>query len=134
MRIILDTNVLISGIFFPGKPSLILKAWKNGLLKIVLSAEIFFEYQEVIKRIGVKFPLIETASIIDLIAVESELIKAPKLRKPICDDPDDDKFFACAISGKVKIIVSGDHHLLNRTGSLNIKVLTPAQFVASVLT
>ena len=47
MKIILDTNVFISGIFFTGPPSQILNAWKNSRLQIVLSQEILNEYQSV---------------------------------------------------------------------------------------
>ena len=44
MRIVLDTNVLISGIFFSGPPYEILKAWREKRIQFVLSAEIFDEY------------------------------------------------------------------------------------------
>ena len=45
MRIVLDTNVLISGIFFSGPPSRILKAWRNQVFQIALSKEILDEYK-----------------------------------------------------------------------------------------
>jgi putative PIN family toxin of toxin-antitoxin system len=44
MKIVLDTNVFISGIFFRGPPSQILQAWKNKKLRIILSQVIFDEY------------------------------------------------------------------------------------------
>lgn len=47
MRIILDTNVFISGIFFSGPPSKILKEWRNRKFQIVLSQEILSEYRRV---------------------------------------------------------------------------------------
>ena len=47
MRIVLDTNVFISGIFFSGPPSQILKAWKDTKIQIVLSKEILIEYQRI---------------------------------------------------------------------------------------
>ena len=40
----------------------------------------------------------------------------PDLREPVCDDPDDDKFLACALASGAKVIVSGDKHLLKVSG------------------
>ncbi|OGR04748.1 MAG: putative toxin-antitoxin system toxin component, PIN family [Deltaproteobacteria bacterium RIFOXYD12_FULL_50_9] len=47
MKIVLDTNVFISGILFGGLPSQILKAWRQSKIKIVLTEEILEEYQRV---------------------------------------------------------------------------------------
>jgi predicted nucleic acid-binding protein len=55
------------------------------------------------------------------------------LSEPICDDPDDDKFFAAAIASKSKLIVSGDKHLLKRTGYSGITVVKPAVFLKEYL-
>ena len=65
--------------------------------------------------------------------LEAEFIDAPKLRRKVCSDPDDDKFFACAIAAKVKVIVSGDHHLLVCNGALGVRTMKPADFIASYL-
>jgi putative PIN family toxin of toxin-antitoxin system len=46
MKIVLDTNVFISGIFFRGPPSQILQAWKSKKLRIILSQDILDEYQK----------------------------------------------------------------------------------------
>jgi predicted nucleic acid-binding protein len=46
VKIILDTNVFISGVFFGGPPYQILDAWRNGKVDIILSEEIFAEYQQ----------------------------------------------------------------------------------------
>ncbi len=47
MRIVLDTNVLVSAVFFGGLPGRILEAWRNGHLQLVMSADILQEYQRV---------------------------------------------------------------------------------------
>lgn len=59
MRIILDTNVLVSGIFFSGPPRKILDAWTDGLLQIVLSLEILEEYRRVAGELQRRFPTID---------------------------------------------------------------------------
>jgi len=52
MKIILDTNVFISGIFFSGPPSQILQAWKNKKLQIILSQDILDEYHRVAESLS----------------------------------------------------------------------------------
>ena len=51
MRVVLDTNVFISGIFFTGPPFEILNAWRNEQLQLVVSAEILEEYRRVGERL-----------------------------------------------------------------------------------
>jgi predicted nucleic acid-binding protein len=51
------------------------------------------------------------------------------LSKPVCADPDDDKFIECAIAGKAEAIISGDKHLLKAFGYLGLEVMTPREFV-----
>ena len=133
MRIIIDTNVLVSGIFFGGLPGRLLKMWKDGKIKLVASSEIFHEYAEVIRRLGRKYPALETATIIDLLAVELEMVRTKKISPPICRDPDDDKFIACALSGKVELVISGDQDLLVLKKYKKIRFITPAQFFQELL-
>ena len=54
MRVVVDTNVLMSGIFWGGKPGRIIEAWAAGLLVLVVSAKILEEYFEVLDRIAAK--------------------------------------------------------------------------------
>ena len=129
MKIVLDTNVFISGIFFSGPPYQILKAWRSGHVKIVLSAEILDEYRRVGIVLAEQFPAINIGPILKLITAEAEFVQAPNLPEPVCDDPDDDKFLACAIAGDVNQIVSGDKHLLKVSGYNSLHVLTPRKFV-----
>jgi putative PIN family toxin of toxin-antitoxin system len=133
MKIILDTNVFISGIFFSGPPSQILKAWQNSRLQIVLSQEILNEYQRVAESLVGKFPKIDILPIIELMTIHGQLIDAEGFDVSVCDDPDDNKFMECAIASNSKIIISGDKHLLKVSGYQGIKVLKPREFVDSYL-
>ena len=133
MKVVIDTNVLVSGFFFTGAPSRILKAWKAGQLEPVMTAEIFDEYREVLIRLSGEYPSIEVGALIDLIAVEIPIVKPRKLRRKVCDDVDDDKFFACALAAGIKVIISGDKHLLRESGTFDVVVLKPAEFVANYL-
>lgn len=82
-----------------------------------------------IRRLGVKHPGIETSDIIDLLAVELEMVQSKKLREPICRDPDDDKFIACARSAKVTILITGDKDLLDLEAYKGVRFLSPARFL-----
>lgn len=66
---------------------------------------------------------------IDLITINSDLIAAPRLPYPVCDDPDDDKFAACALFGRCEAIVTGDKHLLNLGEIKGKRILSPRKFV-----
>jgi putative PIN family toxin of toxin-antitoxin system len=133
VRIVLDTNVLISGIFFSGPPHRILKAWHRGKLTLVISESIFDEYQRVANELSAQFPDIELESILALLLTESELIQAGELKEQVCADPDDDKFLACALAGKCRVVISGDKELLKVSGYRGIEVLRPREFIERFL-
>ena len=129
MRVVLDTNVIISGIFFSGPPAEILQAWRDSLFQIVLSPQIMEEYRDVVESLAKKYPGIGIQPIIDLILVHGEMVFTNDSLESVCDDPDDDKFIECAIAGNCAIIVSGDKHLLRVSGHKGITVLKPKEFV-----
>jgi uncharacterized protein len=133
MRIILDTNVFISGIFFSGPPSQILKAWENQSLQIVLSKQILDEYQRVADELSLKYPQIDITPIIELVTIYGQFIDTKGLDISICEDPDDNKFIECAIAGKCNIIVTGDTHLLKLIAYKDVKTLKPRAFIEEYL-
>ena len=133
MRVILDTNVFVSGVFFAGPPYRILEAWRDGELQLVVSQEILEEYQRVGETLAEQFPGINLQPIIDLVTTNAEIFPNQILRGSVCEDPDDDKFIACAIASRCKVIVSGDRHLLKVSGFGGIKVMRPRQFIDEYL-
>ena len=132
MRVILDTNVLISRIFFSGPPSEILKSWRSGDIQLVLSSEIADEYVKVARILANDFPGIAINSILTLVLTNSEIIQAPAIPHQVCEDPDD-KFLACALASKCKVIISGNEHLLKLSGYQGISILTPRAFIGKYL-
>lgn len=72
MRVILDTNVFVSGLFWSGAPYEILKAWRDKKLQLVLSPEIFSEYQRVFIQLETKYPELQTKPFLDLVALNAE--------------------------------------------------------------
>ncbi len=134
MRLVIDTNVFISGVFFSGPPYQILTAWKSGRIKLVLSPDILVEYQATGEELAAKFTGVDLTPWMELVATLGVVIDAPPLAEQICTDPDDDKFLACAIASRTKIITSGDKALLATSGFRGVAVLTPRQFVDKHLT
>ncbi len=133
MRVVLDTNVFISGVFFTGPPFRILQAWRDGLLQLAISPEILDEYRRVGEDLAKQFPAIDLRPMMDFVTVKAKMFPDKKLSAPVCHDPDDDKFIACALASKSKLIVSGDKHLLKVSGFRGVRVLKPREFVDTCL-
>jgi putative PIN family toxin of toxin-antitoxin system len=132
-RIVIDTNVLISAVFFKGKPDVILEAWKAGKLDRVLSEEILNEYSKVLDRLAIKFPSVDTSGILSVFTRGCIIVEPGVISNQICEDPDDDKFISAALGGASKAIISGDKHLLDVNGYSGREVLSPAEFIEKYL-
>ena len=128
MKIVLDTNVLISGIFFSGPPYQVLKAWQVGKINIAISEEILSEYQRVAQELSKQFPSVDIDHILKIIAIHAEIVDTRGYEVTVCEDPDDNMFISCAIASKTKVIVSGDKHLLKISGYQGIEVFKPRDF------
>jgi putative PIN family toxin of toxin-antitoxin system len=133
MKIVLDTNVLISGIYFSVPPSRILSAWRSRKLQLCVSLEILEEYLNVAERLASRYAGVEYEAILGLIVQNAHLVEAAALPEPVSEDPDDDKFLACALANNTRIIVSGDSDLLKVSGYADIRVLTPKEFISKHL-
>ena len=133
MKIVLDTNVFISGVFFGGPPRQILQAWSSGKVQLVMSTEILYEYSRVGEELGKQFPAVDLKPILELVLLNAEMVSPADSAEPICGDSDDDKFFLCAISAPCKVIVSGDKHLLVKSGYGGVQVLRPRDFIEKIL-
>jgi uncharacterized protein len=130
VKVVLDTNVLISGLFFGGVPGRVLTAWHDRRFTLVLSAPILSEYREVGAEIESRSGGQEFEAVLALLTLNSELIDAPEHLEPqVCSDADDDKFLACAQAAGAELVVSGDAALRATSGWSGIHVLTPRQFV-----
>jgi putative PIN family toxin of toxin-antitoxin system len=134
LKIVMDTNVFVSGVFFSGPPYQILKAWQSGEFELSVSQEILDEYRRVGKILAEERPNIDLNPILNFVIEHAKVYKPAKLKEPVCEDPDDDKFFACALASGSRVIVSGDKHLLKVSGYEEIDVLKPREFVNRYLT
>ena len=127
-RIVLDTNVIISGLW-SGPPRKIVDNWQEGKVQVIVSQEILTEYLAVLERFNLPTEIQEDFL---LLFVESEKTVFVKPSHPVVvikEDPADNKFLSCALEGKADYIVSGDHHLLQLSHYSSIPIITPREFV-----
>ena len=133
MRVVLDTNVLMSGIFWAGPPARILAAWSEGRFDLLASLAILIEYRLVGERLSEQYPSVDIDPVLDLVIRESRIVESVPLPVNACDDPDDVMFLACAIAGKAACVVSGDRTLLRASGYKGIEVVKPRDFLARIM-
>lgn len=129
MRVVVDTSVLLPGVFFGGPPRDVLAAWRAGRFEVVVSPEIVREYVRIGERLSARFPGADLERVLEMIAADATLVSAPPLPEPVCEDGDDDKFLACAVAAGVGYVVSSDRALLATSPYRNVKVIRSRDFL-----
>lgn len=131
MRFVLDTNTIVSGLFWLGAPNLLLKAAKMQSFTLFTCPELLAELAKVIAR--KKFAAKVAASgrdpnrlVTELLNI-STLVTIPTTRPRVCRDPNDDIVLACAVSAHGDAIVSGDKDLQVLRNYQNIPILNAAE-------
>ena len=138
MRLVLDTNVVLSGLLWTGSPMRILEAAQAGEVELFTSPVLLAELSRNLAR--AKFARQIAVSGIgreELFLGYAELATAlaPEPIAPvILADPADDHVLACALAARAHAIVSGDRHLLSLATFRDILVLTPANALARITT
>ena len=127
MKIVIDTNIIISAIFFGGVPLECMNLLLNGVFRACVSDEILDEYLEIYQRFLLKYPNKTLKMQINKIIEHMEII-TPTSKINVCRDPDDNKFIECAVDGHCIYIVSGDKDLLAVKNFDDIEILTLHEF------
>lgn len=129
MKVVVDTNVFVSAVFFGGVPLQVLDAWRRKSFEIVVTSEILDEYRRV--SLGLLGARPYGAPMPWIALVEKGAITAFPAPVPpdACEDSKDLCFLAGALGGGAKIIVSGDKHLLKVSGFRGIRIMRPKAFV-----
>lgn len=135
IRVVVDTNVLISGLFgIKNSPSSqILNAVRTQKIILVTSPIILEEIGEVINRDRIvkltKMSLGERVNFMDKLIERSDITAGKQLSQIVGRDTKDDKFLACAVESKADYIVTGDKDLLIFKEYEGIKIVTPREFL-----
>ena len=130
MKAVIDTNVIISGLFWKVPPAGVLAAWVAKKFEWIVSADILAEYHRTLQTLEAKYPPPASAwSFLRGVTLSAKLTVPAELEQQVCTDPDDDKFIAAAISGHADTIVSGDKALLQVDGYRGLRIVKPASFL-----
>ena len=128
MQVVLDTNVLVSGVFWRGPASRILELWAKDKIEVVVSPEILTEYQRLLAELERGKPAGLADAWTMFIAQHATMIH-PAGHPRLCRDPDDDKFLHCALSAGARALVSGDKDLLSMGRVADVELLSPTAFL-----
>ncbi len=129
-RVVLDTNVIISSIFWEGKPYEIVRRGILGKYRLITSAEIM---DEVVDRLRNKFQFPEEGiqQLIDILLTYSHVVETTS-KFDIVRDKKDNKIIECAFDGEADYIVTGDVDLLELKEFRGIKIRTAREFLEEI--
>jgi putative PIN family toxin of toxin-antitoxin system len=132
MTIVLDTNVLISGILKPySKAATILRLVADGTIQLAYDLRLLSEYRDVLNRPKFNFAKENVEGFLKQIEEEGLLVSVKPLRFHL-PDPDDEPFLEVALSGGVKAIVTGNKRHFPRKEHEGVRILSPAEFLIAV--
>lgn len=135
LRVVLDTNVLLSGIAYPASvPGKILGAWRHGALDVVLSGFILDELRRVLPRLAHRHGLsaAEIEDLVDILSIQAEVIEPAPGVDPTLTDLNDQPVLGTLIAAleqsHADALITGDKALLALADRYPIR--TPAEFWA----
>jgi putative PIN family toxin of toxin-antitoxin system len=136
LRVVLDTNVLLSGVAYPVSiPGKIMAAWRHGSVDVILSGFILDELRRVLPRLVNRHSLsaAEIEDFVDILSIQAEIVDPLPNHEPELRDQNDQPvlgtLLAALRTGGVDYLVTGDKDLLALSESFPI--VTPAQFWAT---
>ncbi len=129
LRVVLDSNVVISGFFFGGPPGRVLEYLLEGTVQGYSSLPLLDEIRDVLQR--PKFGLSPEQALgfieafLDLVGI----VKPGKRVRAVTEDPQDNAVLECAAAARAEMIVSGDNHLLRLGRWRGVEIISPREFV-----
>lgn len=128
IKAVLDTNILISSLFWKGAPYKIVQEGIKGAFIILSSVEILEETRnKLITKF--QFPPENSDDFIEIITLNSTIVKTTIKLSIVREDFTDDKIVECASEGTANYIVSEDKHLLKIKKYNKIKIVSPKEFI-----
>lgn len=129
MKIVLDTNVLVSGLLTPfGPGGEIVRMVSAGKLVLYLDARILLEYQEVLYRPKFKFNKKHINTLLGFIKQYGQFVSTVPLKNRL-PDTDDELFLEASIAGKVSCVITGNLAHFPHSSRQGIKILSPSEFL-----
>ncbi len=129
MRIVLDTNVLVSGLLSPfGPPGDIVRLITTGTVQVCYDARILGEYREVLLRPAFSFSQVQVESVLAQLEADGDLVTARPLPEDL-PDPDDEVFLAVALAGQADCLVTGNLRHYPAPRRQGVRVVSPRNFL-----
>lgn len=133
MRLVCDTNIIISGLLWGGLPYRLLERIEAGRDTLFVSREMLEDLQSVLQRPKLKKILdretMQWADVVRWVVANSTLVVPRPLQISVVKaDPSDDKFLACAKAADADAVVTGDAHLLVLGSWEGVRILSAAEF------
>ncbi|MBI2632343.1 putative toxin-antitoxin system toxin component, PIN family [Candidatus Pacearchaeota archaeon] len=128
LKVVPDTNVLVSATIVQGKQFELLKLAKLGKIKLITSPEIIKEFEKVISRHRFGFSKEHVESAVKQLIEIMEIVIPQNKVKVVDEDPDDNIILECAIESNADFIVSGDSHLLALKSYKNARIVNAIEF------
>lgn len=129
IRVVVDTNVIISGALFGGMPKKVLDVVQSGNVEVLMSRILKNEIIRQLQRFQV--PEITYRVIRSMISFRARML-LPKVISRTVRDPKDDMLLALSLTGKVDFLVTGDKDLLILRQFEETRIVTPRQFLHHV--
>ena len=129
LKVVLDTNVLISAILFGGKPREILEKAIRGEIRLCLSEPILEELSGVLRRSKFDYSLERVQTLLTELTSIADFVNSSQTIRLVLEDPDDKRILECAVEAKASYIITGDFHLLKLIRYRNIEVLNAVAFL-----
>ena len=129
IRVVLDTNILISAILFGGKPRQVLERVIRGEIRLCMSEAILEELKGVLRRSKFSYSIEAIQVILTELISLSDFVNPSKTIRVVPEDPDDNRILECAVEAKANYIITGDLHLLRLSRYQDIEVLNAGAFL-----
>jgi putative PIN family toxin of toxin-antitoxin system len=134
IRVVLDTNVVVSALLFRGSTSRLVPLWQSHKFLPLLSKEMRDEYLRVLSYPKFHLTTQEASALFERqLLFFARPVIAKRISPVIREDPSDDIFLACAAAGRAEFIVSGDRHLLALKRYLKSRIVSVDEFYSQFL-
>lgn len=130
MKVVFDTNVVVSASFWREAPFDCLAAWAQGRCEAAVSPPLLAEYHETLEELRLDYPKIKPVAWVAVLIQSAELVFPIGRATGATPDPGDEMVLECAQAAEVDYIVSGDRkHLLALREFHGIRIVSPAEFL-----
>jgi uncharacterized protein len=130
VRVVLDTNTLVSALLFSGIASRTVPLWQSRRLTVLVSKPLLEEYLRVLAYPKFRLTEEEVRGLIEMQLLPFVETVTPRRRlRLVKHDPDDNKFLECAAAGRARYLITGDRDLLELGSYSKVAILSVGAFL-----